>query len=181
MEFETRKESELAEQELLDKHYKQKGCLNCSGVAIMATQCPSVIAKRNETLRSESHRENARAKNKDWFLNNPEPAKIMLEKSAKTRALPEVRKANSERQKIVHSSPERKKDFVDRIKKHRESGGKTAAKPVVRIDSNGIEVIFKSARDAMRNTKNSDYRGISACCNKSRKSKVHAGYSWRFL
>ena len=166
MEFETRKESELAEQSLLDRFYKQKGCLNCSSVAIMAAQCPDVIARRNETLRSESHRENARAKNKDWFLNNQDAAKEILRKSAETRSLPEARKANSDRQKLLNLDPKRKEAFALRIKKHRDAGGKTAAKKTVRIDDLGNEIIFNSAAEASRNTPNSDFRGISACCNK---------------
>jgi len=180
-EFETRYESELLEQNLLDKYYKEKGCLNCSSKAIMATQCPDVISKRNKTLRSNSHRENARAKNKEWFLKNKDKAKAMLKKRIKTINSPEFKKANSDRQKIVNSTNEKKEAFVLRIKKHRDSGGKTNEKKVVRINNNGEEVFFESAREAMIKTPGSDYRGISACCTKLRNAKIHCGYSWRFL
>jgi hypothetical protein len=180
-EFETRKESELFEQELLDKYYKDDGCLNCSSIAIMAAKCPDVIKKRNSTLKSDKHRKAASLKNKEWILKNPEKAKEIQKKSAKTCGTPEARKANSERQKIVNSTKEKKEAFIIRIKNYIASGGKTRAKQTIRIDSNGNEVIFKSAREAQINTPGSDYRGISACCTKSRNAKTHAGFSWRFL
>lgn len=55
----TRKIASAKEHELLNMFFKKRGCLNISSNGLMSAQCPVVIAKRNDTLKSQKHRNSA--------------------------------------------------------------------------------------------------------------------------
>lgn len=167
----------LIEQDLLDVYYGTRGCLNASSIAIMAARCPDVVDKRNITLRSQSHRNNASHKAKEWRIRNPEIAKLNDAKSAASRRNLNWLKQNSDRVRIRNSTPEAKAIFTKRMRDFYNNGGVVNARPVVCIDFNGIETIYKSISFAAKNT-GAHSNAIWRCCKGI--SKTAGGLRWRY-
>jgi hypothetical protein len=143
----------------------------------MSAQCPDVIKKRNETLKSQEHRASASIKTKAWREANPEAAKMSDQKSAKTRATESFRQQNSERGKIASSKPGAKERFVARMQNFYANGGVVNARQVIRTEPCGTKTTYKSISEAARSL-GCHVNGISECCLGKRKYAMKSQWEY---
>lgn len=173
----TRESAALKEHELLSMFFRKYGCLNISSNGLMSAQCPDVIAKRNNTLKSDAHRLAASAIAKSWRESHPDLAIESDKKSALTRSSPVCRAANSKRGKLQSESSEAKEKFVTRMKNFYANGGVVNARQVIRTESDGTETFYKSISEAAK-ILSCHINGISMCCLGKRKHTT--GSTWRY-
>jgi group I intron endonuclease len=170
----TRSEASQKEHDLLSIFYRKAGCLNISSNGIMSAQCPDVIKKRNETLKSQEHRASASIKTKAWREANPEAAKMSDQKLSQVGKSEAARKANSERSKLINSTDEAKNTFKKRMATIHEKN----KKPVLSRSTDGKVTFYPSIVEASRIV-GIHVNAISNCC--LGRARTSAGMEWEYV
>lgn len=170
--------AEEYEQEYLDFFFGKDECLNTSSNAFSAGLCPDVVAKRVAKVRRPEFRAAASEKARRWRAENPARAAEIDRRSASTRRSEAARAANSARGALQASAPGAREAFIERMRRHRETGAIPNARPVIRVSPDGTETQFPSAAAAARATPGSAFQAISRVCRG--QGKTNAGYGWRF-